>query len=118
MRIYKSFALVLAFLFAVVAVCGAQEESKATVQGYVAKESGATQPKVEVTLKLKSCKCKSCPEPKKCDCCPDQMKAQTDDTGFFTFSIYAGTYSLQALGTTVEVDVDAGETKTVNIIVR
>lgn len=118
MRIHKPAATVFAFLFAAVAVCGAQTDSKATVQGYVAKEGGATQPNVEVTLKLKSCKCTSCPDPKKCDCCPDQMKVRTDDNGFFTFSVYAGTYSLSALGATAEVDIDAGETKTVNIIIK
>ena len=118
MRIHKLAATVFAFLFVTGIAWGAQKDSKGTVQGYVVKESGEARPHVEVTLKLKSCNCKSCPDPKKCDCCPDQLKVQTDETGFFTFSVYAGTYSLSALGATADVDIEEGETKTVNIIVK
>jgi hypothetical protein len=69
--------------------------AKGSVTGKVTDMSGVALPGADVVLKRVRCTCKDCPDPRKCDCCPPQLKIRSDEFGKFSFSVFPGEYSLQ-----------------------
>lgn len=51
---------------------------------------------VQLTLLLKKCRCEDCPDKKKCDCCPLQLRYTTTESGAFQFEAAPGTYTVRA----------------------
>jgi hypothetical protein len=74
----------------------AAEGSEATVQGAVTDSSGAAIPGATITVHLKDCACRDCPDPKKCDCCPQSLSVTTSASGEYRVQLQAGSYSVTA----------------------
>lgn len=90
------------------------------IEGSVTDPNGAAIAHAEVKLKLIRCKCRDCPKPEECACCPDALTTETNEDGAFSFTVRPGTYSLRASVagfkvTESEVEVNAGDTKVVKM---
>lgn len=95
MPLLKSLILAISALATLAALAHAQEGT-ITVSGNVSDASGAYVSAAEIKVTLKKCKCSDCKDPEKCDCCPNQLTAQTDEVGHFSFSVPHGTYLVDA----------------------
>lgn len=70
------------------------QEGKAIIKGQIMNEEGLAISGVKVKLMLKKCDCSKCPKPKQCNCCPDGLVTLTNSSGFYSFKLSAGEYSL------------------------
>jgi hypothetical protein len=102
--------------FCILIASGAQEKAK--LSGTVRDQQGAVISGVEIII-TPDCKCSDCKDPKKCECCPDQMQVTTNSDGEFHVNVPAGTYTLQAKGFkgSVTVTVHSGENKNASMTV-
>ena len=118
MRIFKPAAVAIAVLAVFAAVVDGQERN-VTVSGDVTDASGAHVSAAELTVNLKQCKCSDCDNPERCDCCPPQFSLRSDEIGHYSFKVPHGKYAVDAKAGSrtahVEVDLDEGTTKTLNI---
>jgi len=65
-----------------------------SLAGKVTDASGAIISGAQIELRLQRCSCKDCPNPEKCDCCIDQLRADSNDSGVFRISARPGDYEL------------------------
>lgn len=68
------------------------QEAMITVSGNIVDESGAVIPRAAIDIKIKQCKCSDCKNPQRCDCCPNQERAESNGEGRYTFTVPHGTY--------------------------
>jgi len=74
----------------------AQIQGKGEIAAQIKDDRGAALPGVTVSLKGVGCQCKSCKDPEKCECCPDEIVVVSNAQGQANFYVAPGTYSLTA----------------------
>ena len=98
-----------------------QTNNLITVSGTVTDASGAGVQNAEMVLKSAGCKCSECETPE-CKCCPQQMTVNIQKGGIFTFAVPHGNYVLEVqaggLKARVNVDLNTGESRTVDVALR
>ena len=114
--------ITLVILLSAAITSAAQTGNKITVSGTVSDSSGAVVSNAQIKVQLKKCKCSDCKPPDDCNCCPNQLTADSREDGTFTFSVPHGTYHVEvrAGGRTADLtlDLDEGDTKTANVTVQ
>lgn len=105
-----------------IAAAAAQTENRVTVSGTIKDASGAVVSGAQIVVKLEKCKCKDCKPPEECKCCPNQIRAASGEDGTFEFSVPHGTYTAEVTAgkfkVTVNLDLNEGNTKNVNVTVQ
>jgi carboxypeptidase family protein len=86
-----SVALGIAMFLASLGVLRAQEDG-ITVSGNVYDPSGAVVSGATLEIKIEKCKCSDCKSPTRCDCCPDQLKKESNAEGHYSFTVPHGEY--------------------------
>jgi DNA replicative helicase MCM subunit Mcm2 (Cdc46/Mcm family) len=103
------------------AIAAGQTNNIINVSGTVTDASGAGVQNAEMVLTIAQCKCSECETPE-CKCCPQQMTVNIQAGGKFTFSVPHGTYVLAVhaggLKAREEVDLNKGESRTVDVTLR
>lgn len=114
-------ALLSSNLLSIVAgsACG-QPLDKSMIKGHVIDPFMASGSHYTITVTLKKCRCETCANPKKCDCCVDQFTTTTDDDNNFELSVSPGTYLLQAIAgkrksKIIEVELGSHEQKDIKL---
>ncbi len=69
--------------------------AEVTITGRVQDSAGAAVTSATITARSRSCTCAACSNPKKCDCCVDQV-VRSDATGSFHMNLQEGQYTVQA----------------------
>lgn len=101
-------------------LAGSAHAAETSLTGKVQDASGAAVASARVSLKLEHCSCKDCPEPSKCNCCPDQRTVTADGSGSYSVSIPAGDYkvTVTAPGFKVvskDIKLEAGQSVELNL---
>ena len=104
LRVFVHFARLLVFVATIVQVLVAAD---VTISGTISDATGAVVRNATITARSRGCTCSACGNPKKCDCCVDQI-TRSDENGSYRVTVAAGDY-------TVEVRVPGFGTKTVNV---
>jgi hypothetical protein len=103
------------------AVAASQPGNLITATGTVTDATGAPVQNAVMVLKSAQCKCSECETPE-CKCCPQQMTVNIQQGGNFTFTVPHGTYILEVraggLNAQVNVDLNQGEARTVDVTVK
>jgi hypothetical protein len=86
-------ALGIMILWASVGMLRAQEGT-ITVFGNVLDPTGAVVSGAALEIKVNKCKCSDCKNPHRCDCCPDQLKKESNAEGHYSFTVPHGTYQV------------------------
>jgi DNA replicative helicase MCM subunit Mcm2 (Cdc46/Mcm family) len=98
-----------------------QTNNLISVSGTVTDASGAGVENAEMVLKSAGCKCSECETPE-CKCCPEQMTVNIQKGGIFTFAVPHGNYVLEVhaggLKARMDVDLNTGESRTVDVALR
>jgi hypothetical protein len=68
----------------------------ARLEARIRDEKGSSLPGVTVSIKAVGCDCKSCRDPEKCECCPDERVSVSDADGRVQFLVPEGRYSITA----------------------
>jgi hypothetical protein len=80
------------------------QEGGITVSGNVYDKSGAVVPGATLEIKIEKCKCSDCKNPTRCDCCPDQVKKESNAEGHYSFTVPHGTYLVDAYAPGLKVE--------------
>ena len=93
------------------AVVAGQAENRIEVSGTVKDASGAVVANANIVVRVVKCKCADCKPSDDCNCCANQIRLNSDNSGNFTFSVCHGTYdvSVSAEGRSGEVRLDLNE---------
>jgi len=107
-------------LFAATVAYSAQTAKTISVSGTVKDQSGGVVQNAEIVVKVMNCKCSDCEVD--CKCCPPQLTVSSGESGTYTFSVPHGTYAVRVRAggrrADLELDLNEGDSKTVNIKVE
>lgn len=118
MRTLRPLFLLSAILLTIGLTSQAQDKQEAWLYGNVRSLEGASAAeKFEIKI-IPECKCSKCSDPKKCKCCPDQVRTTTDEQGHYDLKLSPGTYTIEVGKTKTKVTLKAGEEKAQDIEVR
>lgn len=101
-------------------VVASAQEGNITVSGNVTDAAGAYVSGAVITVNIKQCKCADCKNPVRCDCCPNQLRVQSNEEGHYSFTVFHGVYHVDAnaRGQRAEFTLDLNEGSTKNFDIR
>lgn len=112
----------IVLLLLVLVGCGrlTAQPQRGEIKATIVDDQGSPLPGVTVSLKNVGCDCKSCLDPEKCECCPDEQASVSNAHGVVQFLVPVGHYSITAAlegfaEATVQVDVAIGAARSVEI---
>jgi hypothetical protein len=120
MRVTALYVVGLLVLFTA-AIAASQAQNIITASGTVTDASGAPVQNATMVLRSAQCKCSECETPE-CKCCPQQVIVNIQRGGRFVFTVPHGTYVLEVhaggLKAQIDVDLNQGEARTVDVTVK
>ena len=71
------------------------QEIHATIYGTISTKSDSILGGVQVIIQMERCECTICENEPACDCCPGLTLTVSDQRGYYTATVPAGTYSVR-----------------------